>query len=179
MRTPQTTDRESQEVAVAVQNGYHVEHNTDDTHKIIHASGSIFERGRTSYALGDSISVPFRPSDYSANGAMTWTVLATVVTNISYALIGPRMIYDVFIYPAAIGGVANTRLLIKIPDGFYAKRDHINMCGIVDNGAQLPGLIIAVKNSNMLQVGRYDGGNFTVGANAGVFGQICLEVGTA
>ncbi len=171
-------------ILASVMGGYHIEHTVDDGHSVIHATGAIFERKRTT-AIGDTIPVFFKPTDYTANGAMTWTVPNAGVVMLSYFLVGSRMFLDFYVPGTTIGGVVNTTLRIKIPDGYFAAQfTASNPCRIVDNGVPATGLAFvaagAVGVGNILGIQREDSANWTASAgNASVQGQINFEVRTA
>ncbi len=173
-------------LTIGVETGYHKEHNVDDSHSTIRASGSIYERARTAGALGDTIAVPFRPTDYTASGAMTCTVIASNITNFSYALIGPRMFVDFDITSFTLAGVASTAVQMAIPDGYYVKRSTLNPCAIIDNGTRAIGLAFVTPYTGtgslgrVIQVFRSDVANWGTGAgNNTVQGQLNFEVRTA
>jgi len=73
--------------------GYHTEHNLDDTHKTITASGSISEHGRRT-PLGEWIPLPFSTLAFVGLGTMTWTVSPTLAT-IKYMVVG-KTVFLVF-----------------------------------------------------------------------------------
>ncbi len=171
---------------IGVETAFHKEHNVDDSHSTIRASGSIYERARTAGALGDTIAVPFRPTDYTANGSMTCTVIASNVTNFSYALIGPRMFVDFEIASFTLAGAASTAVQLAIPDGYYVKRTTSNPCSIIDNGTRATGIALVTPYTGtgslgrVIQVFRSDVANWGTGAgNNAVQGQISFEVRTA
>ena len=61
--------------------------------------------------------VPFDAGDFTAKGAMTWTVDAGDVLSFKYALIGKLMHVIVSLINTTIGGVLDSELYIKIPAG--------------------------------------------------------------
>ena len=130
--------------------------------------------------MGETIQVFVKPSQFSGNGTMTWTVAVANVT-LYYCLIGMRMFVDYLVDASTIGGALNTRLQIQIPDGWFAARAAFNPCRITDNGVLASGLALVspggVGLGNQIQILRMDGVNWT--ATPIVQGQINFEVRTA
>ena len=67
--------------------------------------------------IGTWINTPFSAADYSASGAMTWTVEAGDVIFDTYCLIGKSMFWSFDLNATAIGGTAGTQLRKKLPAG--------------------------------------------------------------
>ncbi len=170
---------------IGVETGYHKEHNVDDSHSTIRASGSIYEQGRggltPAYANGVSVPVFFVPADFGGNGTMTWTPTQSL-TVVSYCwLAGVRMQVDFAIGGSVIGGALNTMLTIKIPGGWFASRLTYNPCRIVDNGVAASGIALVTPGGlgtgNVIQIFRNDVAAWT--ATPIVQGQISFEARTA
>ena len=163
----------------AILTGYHTEHNPDDTHKIIHATGPVFERSRTT-ALGDPIAIPFVPGDFTANAAMTWTVGAGDITTWSYTLIGTRMIVDCVIQNTTVGGAVAQILQMKIPGGWYAAASAFNPIYALDNAVASSVVASVLINTNIIRLIRLDAANWTAAAAAtSVYGQLGFPIRTA
>lgn len=159
--------------------GYHREHNDDDTHKIIHASGAVYERNRAK-AMGETIIEPFRPGDFTGFGTMTWTVGQADVVTYDWHLVGDRMVLSFDLRNTTVVVVVTVALQMKIPGGYYAKRADANLCRILDNAVQATGYVQSTMDSNLLLIQRMDGANFTAAAaNTSVKGQLDFKVGTA
>jgi hypothetical protein len=167
-------------MGAAVMSAFHQEHESDNRHKIIHATGAIFERGRTVTALGDPYSIPFTPGDFTGFGTMTWTVGATDITTWAYALSGSTMTLWFDLRATTIGGVATAAVQIKIPSGWYAALTVSNACQLLDNAVAATGYIQSTINTNQLLVFRTDLAVWTASANnTRVHGQISFPVRTA
>lgn len=78
------------QMIVAVTKGYHTEHNEDDTHKTIHATGAISERSR-SVAQGVWIDVPYGDVTFTGSTSTGWTVSRGSFISLAYMLIGTTM----------------------------------------------------------------------------------------
>ncbi len=167
-------------LGASVMTGYHTEHEADDRHKIIHATGAIFERGRTVTALGDPYNVPFRPGDFTGFGAQTWTVAAGNVTTWAYTLIGSTMTLWFDIRTSTVGGTPSAALQIKIPDGWYAALTVTNDIKIIDNAVVGTGYVQSTIKTNQLFVFRSDNANWAASVSAtNVAGMISFPVRTA
>lgn len=160
-------------MGAAVMTAYHTEHEADDRHSTIHATGAIYERGRTA-AIGETIPVFFKPSNFTANGSMTWTVTTAAV---NYSMYGPRMLVEFEISASVIGGVLNTALFIAIPSGLFAVRNTYNPCRVVDNAVPAAGVALVVPAGRVIQIFRNDVAAWT--ATPIVQGQLMFEVRTA
>lgn len=176
MKLPSALDRS---LTASIMGSFHREHNDDDTHKIIHANGPVYERARTA-AMGETITEPFRATDFTGFGTMTWTVPTGAVITYDWTLIGDRMFLSFDVRNTTVVAVVTAALQMKIPGGYYAKRADTNLCRLLDNGVQATGYVSSVKDSPLLLVQRMDGANFTAAvANTSVKGQIDFKVGTA
>lgn len=78
------------QMIVAVTKSYHVEHNEDDSHRTIHASGTISERSRAT-AQGVWIDVPYGNVLFAASTGAGWTVSQANVVSLAYMLVGATM----------------------------------------------------------------------------------------
>jgi hypothetical protein len=167
-------------ILLSVTTAYHVEHEVDDRHKTIHATGSIFERGRTVTALGDPYDVPFVPAHFTGFGAQTWTVDAGDVVTWAYTLSGSTMTLWFDLRTTAVGGTPSAGLVLTIPDGWYAARVVRNPVYLIDNGVAATGYVLSALNSNRLTILRTDAANFTASAGTtNVAGLISFPVRTA
>lgn len=92
---------------------HHVTHERGGTDEVLFATG-VFERGRT-VPMGEWISVPFNAANFTASGAMIFTVTAAQVTTFRYTLIGKTAIFAVFIAGASVTGTPDTFLRVTIP----------------------------------------------------------------
>lgn len=164
------------QIVAAITAGYHREHNTDDTHSTIHATGAIYERGRTT-ALGTLTSLPFDASLYAGNGTMTW-VPTEANTFIRFTRVGTLMFVTFYIANTTVGGALNTQLIMRFPTSFpKAAALVVNQVRLIDNAARVAGDVTVDQGTNALIVQRADGANFAASAAAtSVFGEVFYEV---
>jgi hypothetical protein len=104
------------ELVAQVAAGYHTQHNDDDTHKTITATGAISERSRTT-PMGEWISVALDASRFSGSGSMTWTPAPVNGNGLAYMLVGKTMFVRWNLL-TSVGGVASTVLNLKVHDTF-------------------------------------------------------------
>ena len=101
-----------QQLITNIGQGYHKQHNANDTHGTITATGSISERGRTA-AMGVWTSLMFLASYYTAS-ASTWTVTASQQVTLKYMLIGTTLFVTFYINTSTLGGTPAS-LFITLP----------------------------------------------------------------
>lgn len=167
-------------IFTSVMVGYHIEHTVDDKHSVIHATGSIFERGRTLAPLGEWIAPFHVPGNFTGFGTMTWTVPVAAAQGVFYTLIGTTMLLTIDVRNTTIGGVATAAVQVKIPEGLYAVRACTGFIRLLDNGVAASGYIISAANSPLLSIFRVDGAAWTASAaNTTVQGQLSFDVRTA
>ena len=87
----------------------------------IHSTNGYYERGR-SVAAGEWTNVAFNAANFTANGAMTWTVASGDQSTYAYSTIGTTMHLKVQVLTSSIGGTPSTALRIAIPGGFTSTR---------------------------------------------------------
>jgi hypothetical protein len=165
----------SQSVAT-IQAGFHREHNPDDTHSVIHATGAIYERSRTT-PMGEWLAVPFTPANFTASGTMTWTVAAADCLNFTYMLIGKTLWINIYINTSTIGGVAAQDLRIAIPGGFVPSTNYF--VGVVrcTNNTNFAGNLLALADTPYLVVRTADDSNWNVvAATVRLTGQVALAI---
>lgn len=102
-----------QKIVSSIQAGYHSQHNEDDTHSTITASGSITERLRD-LPMGEWTYLEMAASRFTGNGTMTWTVPAFSTSYITYMLVGQTMFVRWNLVNTTVGGVVNTILQATI-----------------------------------------------------------------
>lgn len=99
--------------------------------QIIGASGrmeGIYDgttgRWRISVILpGNPIQVAFNSGNFTASGAMTWTVESADQLTFQYIQYGTIIILDVLLVNTSVGGTLGNQLKIAVPDGFAANDD--------------------------------------------------------
>ena len=93
------------------------EHNQDGSH------GVITERGRT-VALGVWTDIPYAAANYTASGAMTWTVALADQASLRYILIGRTCTVQFRIQLTTVGGGGSSALQLTLPDALKADGEY-------------------------------------------------------
>lgn len=165
------------QVVSGVTAGYHVEHTPDDGHATIHATGAIYERGRT-MAMGEWTDVtPFLASNFFGGNLMTWTVTAAQVELYRYMQIGKTVTIAVEFVATTQGGTAYNQFVFTIPLGLKAARVMRNQVSINDNGTIVAGHLSTIGlNSPFLVIQRNDFANFSAAGTLTVRGETTFEV---
>lgn len=126
--------------------------------------GPMFELGRTT-GLGYWIAVAFAAGNFTANGAMTWTVDAADQVTFKYALIGKTMFVNIYLDTTTVAGVVNTTLSIAIPGGFVSAVKVQNIMPLFDNGTATSAFVRVDAGGTVINVFRFDTANFAASAN--------------
>jgi len=130
--------------------------------------------------IGKWITPAFNAGDFTASGAMTWTLQAGDVEDYSYTLIGSKtMIISFRLSATSVGGTANLSLRIAIPAGKLAARKMLNSCIAVDGGGGvvLAHVQAATVGDAFIGIFLASGANWTLSTNAtAVYGQITIEI---
>lgn len=126
--------------------------------------------------FGQWVTPAFAAANFSANGSMTWTVIAAGVTTYSYTLIGRTMLFS-FSISGTVGGTPNTLLEIAIPDGYAASQAMSDTVTITNGGATSVSQATAASSATVIQIGANPAAssNWTAGT-VSVSGQIQLQV---
>lgn len=88
---------------------------------------------------GAGIAVPFSAGNFTANGAMTWTVIAGNINTERFYLRGRILTFVLDLQSATIGGTPNTLLQVTLPNGYTAASQMLSPIAAI-NGS---GAIIA------------------------------------
>ena len=130
------------------------------------------------YAAGTWTQVAFNAGDFTASGAMTWTVAAGDVGTFMYTIIEKTMTVCFNLNTTSIGGVVSTDLKILIPASKIAIRQVSNPVTLLDNGTRVMGrAFINSLNDTFITIQRLDAGNFTAAADTTyVIGQLTFEI---
>ena len=158
---------------VAITTSFHKQHNQDDSHSTIRATGAIYERNRTA-AIGEFIIPPFAPAQYTADVG-TWVPTAAQVKDYSYELRGMIATVSADIEGSTITG-ANTVLMTQIPATMVAARQQKAPCVMIDNGVVILGIMYVLAGGRIVNFIRFDSAGLTASANTGVIGQLQFEV---
>lgn len=171
------TKQTIQQLVTKVGAGYHKQHNADDTHSTVTATGPISERGRT-VAMGAWTPVPFLASRYTATGT-TWTVTNAQQATLKYMLVGTTLFVTFYINASTVGG-ATANLFITLPLNATSTVSAYGTCTYNDNGTYGVGTVLAVTGQSFpqLKLMKDIGGsvNWSNSAAFTVAGQIAFEV---
>jgi hypothetical protein len=142
-------------------------------------SGGYTERSR-SFAMGEWTTPAFSALNFTANGAMTWTVGAGSVVTYAYTLVGKMMTLSWQISATStIGGVVNTTLRIAVPGGFTIAKRMVNTGRYYNNAVEGVCMAVAPAAATYVELYKdtiYNATNWVLDAAAGVTGQITFEV---
>lgn len=124
--------------------------------------------------FGQWLNPAFSAVNFSANGAMTWTVASA--TTYSYSLVGRTMIFS-FQVTGTVGGTPNTLLQIAIPDGYVASQAAAHPVTVTNGGVVSISQASVASGGTVLQIGSNPAAsaNWTAGSVT-VQGQISLQV---
>lgn len=122
----------------------------------------------------------FAAGNFTANGAMTWTVGSGDVQTYAYHIIGKLMTVLFRINTSTVVAVVNTQLLIAIPDGRTATKYTATPFIASDNGAANEiGLCDVIAAGTKIRLSRLAGTNWTAAVDTTtVMGQITFEIDT-
>jgi hypothetical protein len=136
------------------------------------------EASRT-FDMGYPQTVPFNAGDYTASGAMTWTVGSGNVTSFLWALTGKTLTIWLAIAGSTAGGVASTTLSVKIPGGFTAAAALQQPFTIENNGVftSIGSVSVAASGTVMdFFIDAAVSGNWTLSANTGMSGFLQIPI---
>lgn len=124
------------------------------------------------------VSVPFSAGNFTANGAMTWTVGAGDVTTLKYTVTGKVMTVAFSLITTTIGGTPDAELRLAMPGGYLPANRMTHTYFLNDNGSRVVGWVDTVGAGNTyLSLKRLDGGNYSAATDAtALFGQITFEI---
>ncbi len=126
--------------------------------------------------IGQGFTTPgFSAGDYTASGAMTWTVGAGDVTTMRYLIIGKLMIVLFYIATSTVGGTPHNQLRITIPAGKLAAVQCGNYLGrLFDNSVLTSGQWIVTAGGSIIIIKRADGGNFSLSTDLMEVEGVCM-----
>jgi hypothetical protein len=166
-----------QQLVAAIQAGYGKQHNVDDTHSTITATGSLTERSRTT-ALGEWVDITYSAAAFTSLTG-TWTVRSTTIAAWSYTLIGQTLTVTWEIRASQVSGTTPTTLRMALPTGAILNRAAFGTFAYDDNGTRGTGVVAAVPGSGnrlLLLKDLSAVGTFSVSSNLSVAGQFTCEV---
>jgi hypothetical protein len=163
------------QIVAAITTGYHVEHNTDDSHSTIHATGAIYERDR-SVAIGDWVDAPFSASNFTGLAAMTWTVTALQQIALSYLHLGTTLYLNYWIEGAALGGTASSALKLTLPENLRVAQYASAPFYAVNGATATTGRSTATPGDRFIALFKTDNTNWSTASTVTVQGQIAIKV---
>ena len=111
---------------------YHTQHNADDTHGTITATGSVTERSRD-VAIGEWTAVNFTATDFTSSLG-TWTVSSSTLLGFAYTLVGLTMTVSWQVDQSTLATTASPVLYVKLPAMAQAARTQFGTFAYDDNG---------------------------------------------
>lgn len=100
---------------------------------------------------GAFITPAFSAGNFTANGAMTWTVASGDVTTYKYKLSGRELTVELSINTTTVAGTPNTQLNIAVPGGFTATSFVANLARMLDNGAAHTGTLDVAASGTVIR----------------------------
>lgn len=99
-------------------------------------TGGFYERGRTTLA-GDWNTVAYAGGNFTASGALTWTVDSGDVAVNRYTDIGTTMLWSLGVVTTTTGGTASTELRVTLPASRTISATTTGTCAGIDNGTEV------------------------------------------
>ena len=106
--------------------------------------------------------VPYAAGDYTASGAMTWTVEAVDRLDYSYTRRGKNVLISINIDGSVVGGVASSALRVALPAGLTPSSTQVGPAVGADNGVASFINYRAPSGSTFIEFRRTDGANWTL-----------------
>jgi len=125
------------------------------------------------------ITQAYASGDFTAAGAMSWTVASGDLAVFDYRILGKEMLANIIINTSTVGGTVNSPLKIKIPGGRSCSRRAINACHILDNGVRQIAYfeVDPAGDATQINVSKADGSNWTLSTdNTYVRGQLTIPL---
>lgn len=163
-----------QSLVASLTTAYHSEHNDDDTHKTIHATGAIYERARTT-AMGDWTDVPFSATNFGGSGSMTWTVTQAQQLVYAYLQIGTTLYLNYWIEQTTIGGTASSSLRLTLPASLVVAQYATAPIHYLNSTANV-GFVAATPGDRFVSFQKSDASNWNTAAAVTIHGQVALKV---
>lgn len=165
------------QLIAAITGGYSKQHNADDTHGTITATGSISERKRSA-AMGAWSAIAFAAANFTASGT-NWAVTANQQVTLKYMLIGTTLFVTFYLNGTSVGA-GTSSLVLTLPLNATAAVTAYGTCSYNDNGTKGTGVILASTGTTSprltLTKDIAASSNWTNVATITVAGQIAFEV---
>lgn len=143
------------------------------TRAFIEGNGTVAR----SYAMGYPQTVAYVAGNFTANGAMTWTVASGGQATYEYAIVGKTLTVW-FQITGTVGGTVNTQLQVAIPGGFVAAIGVQELCEIINAGTGAAGQCTVAANGAVISFfisTAASPGNWTAGS-CSVIGRMTIPV---
>lgn len=144
----------------------------------IGAGGELYERNRTTQAMGEWADVPYNQANFTTNSAGTWTVDTADQVTFRYMLIGKTMFINIWLQTTSLGTPAPTELRIKIPGGFLSGTNQRSASLHYFDVSWNAGFFNAVVGGNYIGCQKIASGAWSGGTVNNIYclGQFVLEV---
>ena len=131
-----------------------------------------------SHIQGAFVSQTFAAGDFTASGAMTWTVAVGDVATNAYYLEGKKLTVQQILNQTTVGGVVSTELRALIPGGFTCDLSTGAIIRVNDNGVvQVGRMLIDTGLTYVSYRPAVTGGNWTLATDAtSINGQLITQV---
>ena len=164
---------------IAIGAAWHREHNADNTHKTIHATGPVYERART-VPIGEWIHQSYTSASFTASGGASWPVTADQLKVFEYMFAGNTMWVSFYIETSPIILAAPQALLLTMPVQSSAAHQQFGTFSYDDNGTRGTGCLTVIPGAggtviNLLKDLR-GATTWGISANVTVAGQFAFEV---
>jgi hypothetical protein len=117
------------------------------------------------HTQGAWIAVAYASGNFTANGAMTWTVDAGDQVTYTYCLHGRTLIVAVQVNSTTVGGTLNNNLLVAIPGGFTAARTITNPAYMQQAGSNVNGFVEVSAAGTTIALWKDAGNNWAASTN--------------
>lgn len=125
----------------------------------------IYESGRST-AMGTWTSVAHAGGNFTASGAMTWTVDSADQLTFAYTLVGKTMTVSISLSGTTPGGVASTDLKVAIPGSFTAAKSMFTTgVGLAHGGTDEAIQVFVAASGTTISFRRMGGANWVLGSN--------------
>ena len=111
---------------------------------------------------GKPITPTFSAGDFTASGAMTWTVAAGDILTDSYYIRGKTVYYHFNYNATTVGGTLSTTLRRAIPTALilYPIAASIMICRVIDNGTYGAGVCFIQNATSYFEINKIDNSNY-------------------
>lgn len=122
--------------------------------------------------------IAFDAANFTASGAMTWTVGSGDVVTYAYVVSGDVMTLFFNLSATSVGGTPSTQLRIALPAGLVVAGQGHALCYASDNGSVTVVNLHAEVGDAYVSLDRIDGANWSAATDATVVaGQLTFPVG--